>query len=220
LKNTVIGKIGAALTGVAIVVFAVSMLIGIISGQNTKYLSFFVSMIIAMGYLMLAAGVASVNTDLQKTAAGYTGLAFGTVYAVLIFIVYYAELTTVRLNDSLSAETLSIISYSHTGSLFFNFNLLGYGFMALSTFFIGFTVRPKNKCDRAFQALLWIHGVFFLSCLIMPMTGVFTMDTPDVAGIVILEFWCVFFLPICILGWKYLSCMARNKTDNIVSVRG
>jgi isoprenylcysteine carboxyl methyltransferase (ICMT) family protein YpbQ len=205
VKNTTIGKLGAAVTGITVALFAVSMLVGLITGLNTEYISIFVSLCIAIGYLLFIAGVVSINTDKQKSAAGLAGIAFGVVYAVLIFIVYYAELTTVRMNGTLGAETLSIISYQHLGSLFFNYNLLGYGFMGLSTFFIGFIVKPKSKGDRALRSLLWIHGVFFLTCLIMPMLNVFTTDTPTVVGTAVLLVWCAYFLPICVLGWKYLD---------------
>ena len=211
MRNTTIGKLGAAITGVAVAAFAGSMLINLIPGQNTETISYFVCMFIAIGYLLFITGVVSINTDKQKTATGLAGIAFGVVYAVFIFIVYYAGLTTVRLNGALSEEALSIIDYSHMGSLFFNYDLLGYGFMALSTFFIGFIVKPKSKGDRAFRSLLWIHGVFFLSCLIMPMLDVFSADTHIAVGTIILEFWCAFFLPVCVLGWKYLDAEKKKN---------
>jgi len=84
-------------------------------------------------------------------------------------------------------------------------------FLGALRFFIGFTVKPKSKGDRAFRSMLWIHGVFFMPCLIMPMTGVFTTNTHIAVGTVILEFWCAFFLPVCILGWKYFEL--KEKKD-------
>jgi hypothetical protein len=204
MNNTIIGKLGAAVAGVSVAVFAVSILLQLF-GLNTSSVSYFVCMFIAIGYLMLISGVVSANVDKQKTAAGLAGIAFGVVYAVFIFIVYYAGLTTVRLNSALSEEALSIINYAHMGSLFFNYDLLGYGFMALSTFFIGFTVKPKNKGDRVFRTMLWIHGVFFLTCLIMPMLGLFTTDTHIAVGISVLLFWCAYFLPVCISGYRYFD---------------
>ena len=100
----------------------------------------------------------------------------------------------------------------HLGSLFFNYDLLGYGFMGLSTFFIGFTVIPNNKGDKAFRLLLWIHGIFFVSCLLMPMFPIFTPDMADgeIIGTLVLLVWCAYFLPICVLGWKYFREMNHN----------
>lgn len=37
-------------------------------------------------------------------ALGISGIAFGIIYAILIFIVYYAQCTTISLNANLSNE--------------------------------------------------------------------------------------------------------------------
>lgn len=58
--------------------------------------------------------------------------------------------------------------------MLFNYDLLGYGMMALSTFFIGLSMNPISKADKWLKCLMMVHGVFFISCFIMPMTGVFT----------------------------------------------
>ncbi len=147
----------------------------------------------------------SVNEDKEKTACGMAGIAFAVVYAVLIFIVYYAECTTIRMNSGLSEETLSIISYGHLGSLFFNYDLLGYAFMALSTFLLGTMMKVDNKRDKCLKTMLIVHGVFFVSCLFIPMLPVFTAGTSNLVGTVLLEVWCAYFFPICILGYKYFS---------------
>ena len=202
MTNIRAGKLGAAVTGVSVTAFAGAMLIELATGLYTASVSYFASIFIAVGYVILAAAVVARGGG-KGSAAGLTGLVFAAIYAVLIFIVYFAMLTTIRLNGNLSDEALSLINYERLGSLFFNYNLLGYGFMALSTFFVGFVVEPRYKGDRAFRALLWIHGVFFLSCFIMPMTGAFTEDTSPVIGTVILLAWCAFFMPVCVLGWNY-----------------
>lgn len=52
--------------------------------------------------------------------------------------------------------------------------------------------------------LMMIHGLFFFGCLIMPMTGVFSASMSEgsdsIGGIIALEFWCAYFLPIGILS--------------------
>jgi isoprenylcysteine carboxyl methyltransferase (ICMT) family protein YpbQ len=195
------GKIGAMITGIATLSFAISMIVGLFT--KSVFASCFSSMFIAIGFLPFMISIYSVNANNDKKAIGMTGIAFGIVYAVLIFIVYYAECTTIRLNSNLSNEALSIISYSYLGSLFFNYNLLGYAFMALSTFLIGFIVEAKNKASKTLKIMLIIHGVFFLSCLLVPLFPVFTTNTESIVGTVLLEIWCAYFLPICILGYRY-----------------
>jgi hypothetical protein len=201
--NQRIGKIGAGITGVAVAAFAISMLVELICGIPMVFISQLVCIFIALGYVILAGSIAAHNSNTEKKAAGVVGVAFSAMYATLILIVYYAGVTTVNLDKSLSSETLSIISYAQTGSLFFNYDLLGYGIMALSTFFIGFTVEPRNKGDSAFRLLLWIHRIFFPACLVIPMFGVFNGSGDALIGTLLLEIWCLYFMPLCVLGYRY-----------------
>ncbi|MCM1107408.1 MAG: hypothetical protein NC355_10745 [Blautia sp.] len=118
-----------------------------------------------------------------------------------MLLVYYAQTTAVRL-DSLDGQAMQILNYSK-GGLFFNYDLLGYGMMALSTFFLGLTIEAKTKADKWLKYLMMIHGIFFLSCFIMPMTGVFrsmSNGETNIGGVIALEFWCAWFTPIGILS--------------------
>jgi len=216
MTNNKLGKNGAIVTGTSTAVFALAISVSLVSGLKTDYVSYFAGMFIPIGYIMFVAALAAPSKDRPLTATGLAGLAFSVVYAVLVFIVYYAMLTTVRMNGGLGEEMLSVISIEHLGSLFFNYDQLGYGFMALSTFFIGFTVKPKNRGDTALRLLLWIHGIFFVSCLLIPMFPVFTskMANGHVIGMFILLVWCAYFLPICVLGWRYFKT-EQTKADKL-----
>ena len=207
ISNEGIGKTGALVTGASVVLFALTMIFHLVFEFNTNFASYFVCIFIAVGYVLFVSSIISPQKDRPLTATGLAGLAFAVVYALFIFVVYYAMLTTVRMNGALSEETLSIISYEHLGSLFFNYDLLGYGFMGLSTFFAGFSVIPKTKGDRALRLLLWIHGIFFASCFVMPMFPIFTpdMNGGDAIGMLVLLVWCAYFIPICVFGWRYFN---------------
>ena len=199
--NHLVGKWGAGITGLSVVAFAISMLFG----PGAIFASCLSSLFIALGYLPFAAGVVAVNVDVGRKATGIAALSFGAVYAVLILLVYYAQCTTVRMHPDLSEEALSLISYGHLGSLFFNYNLLGYGMMALSTFLLGFLIVPADRSSRRLRMLLWGHGIFFFPCLIVPMLPVFTTATNALVGTIVLECWCFYFLPICLLGFRYFT---------------
>ncbi|AEY65555.1 hypothetical protein [Clostridium sp. BNL1100] len=209
MNNIIMGKTGAVITGLAVLSFAVSMVFGLFF--NTIFLSCLSSIFIAVGFIPFMVSLFSKSKNNDKKAVGLTGIAFAAVYAVIIFLVYYAECTTIRMNPLLSDEALSIISYGHIGSLFFNYDLLGYGFMGLSTFLIAFTIEPKSKGDKVLRGLLWGHGVFFLSCLFVPMFPVFTAGTSNVPGTILLEIWCAYFIPICILGYRYFHKEQSSK---------
>lgn len=203
--NSKIGKYGTLLTGICVFVFAISMILSLISKNSWTFLSYFSCMFLAIGYVMFACSIYSLNKNNDKKSLGIIGVAFSIIYCVLIFLVYYAQCTTVNLNSSLSNESLSIIDFSKLGSLFFNYDLLGYGIMALSTFFLSFIVDTENNKNKILQKLLRIHGIFFPSCFIVPMFPIFNANTGNVVGTILLEIWCVYFLPICILGYKYFK---------------
>ena len=77
--------------------------------------------------------------------------------------------------------------------------------MALSTFFAGLTINAHNKVEKWLKHLLIIHGVFFISCLIVPILGVFIAANQPLTGMVLLEFWCLYFSPISVLSFMHFS---------------
>jgi len=94
--------------------------------------------------------------------------------------------------------------------LFFSYDQLGYAVMSLATFFIALTIDAKSGMDKWLKGLLMVHGVFFIVSFMVPMLGVFRPDREGSAwiGTLILEAWCIYFLPICIL-----SCFHFQKTS-------
>lgn len=199
--NRKIGMAGSFITCVCVLLFAVAMLLRFDFG------SFFVCMILAIGFILMMASFAQECAQCRK-AACYAALIFTAIYAGFIFVVYFAQTTSVRL-DGLNAQAMQILDYSKSG-LFFNYDLLGYGMMSLATFFIGLTINARNKADQWLKRLLMIHGIFFVSCFLMPMLGVFSASESGYwAGVIALEFWCAYFAPICILSFMHF----KNGTD-------
>lgn len=180
----------------AVICFALSMLIG------NNLISYFSSMFIAFSFVPMMCAYAYFSEQKRKLA-GYVSSAFAAMYAVIILLVYFAQVTTVRLGN-LTQQTSKILDFQQFG-LFFNYDLLGYSLMALSTFFAGLTVKAETKKDRWLKGLLLIHGIFFFSCLIAPVLGIFKAGNESWIGIVLLEFWCVYFLPISILSYLHFS---------------
>ena len=197
--NRTISIIGAAVVTITVFLFAVF----IISGFN--FGSYFVCMLLPIGDIMMAAGFQHESDEKTRVSANI-GLILSAVYAVLILLVYYAQTTTVRLED-LNEQATRVLNYQK-GGLLFNYDLLGYGMMALSTFFIGLSIRAENKPDLWLKRLMIIHGVFFLSCFLMPMTGMFAnmaKGEKSSGGGIALLFWCIYFIPIGILAYKHFD---------------
>lgn len=196
--NRKLGMIGSFINAISVILFAVCMLIPFDFG------SYFVCIFLAIGFIMMIAAFDAECTE-TTSVAGKIASIFAGIYAVLILIVYFTQCTTV-INEELSSQASKILNFKYMGFLF-NLDLLGYGIMALSTFFIGLTINAQNKKDKLLKILLQIHGVFFIGCLIMPMTGVFSDSdgTTSLGGVIALEFWCLYFLPIGILSFLHFK---------------
>lgn len=194
--NRLIPRIGAAIVCVTVALFALCMLIGFDFG------SYFVCMLLPIGYIMMAAGFAC-ECEPSRRVAAVVGMAFAAVYALLVLLVYFAQTTVVRFGE-LSDEAAELLDFKR-GGLMFNYDLLGYGMMALSTFFIGLCIKAQTRADRWLKGLMLIHGVFFFGCFLLPMTGMFRGQADGVGGMVALECWCAYFLPIGVLAFRHFG---------------
>ena len=197
--NRTVPKIGAAVVAVTVFLFAVCLITDFTFG------SYVVCMFLSIGYIMMAAGFHQESTDDRK-AVSVIGMVFSAIYAVLIFLVYFAQTTSVQLGR-LSEDALSILDFRR-GGLIFNYDLLGYGMMALSTFFIGLSFQAGSKEEKWLKYLMMIHGIFFIGCFIMPMTGVITgMANGETSngGVIALVCWCAYSLPIGVLAYRHFG---------------
>ncbi|HHW46848.1 MAG TPA: hypothetical protein GXX17_08100 [Clostridiales bacterium] len=167
-------------------------------------------MFLAIGFVMMVSGFHA-ESDREHKVTANTALVFSGVYAVLILLIYFAQITAVRL-DMLSEEALKILDYKRFG-LFFSYDLLGYGVMSLAAFFIGLAIKAESRLDKWLKGLLIAHGAFFISCIITPILGVFNseMDSAYWIGMLILEFWCCYFLPICILSYLHFAKIGKKQ---------
>ena len=197
--NKIISKVGSSIVTVTVFLFALFLMINFPTGY------FFVCLILPIGFIMMTAGIQNECEGDRKVAANI-GLILAAVYATFIMLVYFAQLTTVK-NELLNEQAANLLVFGKFG-LIFNYDLLGYGMMALSTFFTGLSMKPKNKTDKWLRALMLIHGVFYFSCTFMPMTGMFAKMSSGgdgIGGRLVLVVWCVYFLPIGILSFIHFT---------------
>lgn len=196
--NRALCRIGAAIVAVAVFLFALCMIVDFLFG------SYLVCMFLPIGFIMMTAGFQH-ESRAQRRVAANIGMALAAVYAVLILLVYYAQTTSVRL-EALTDQAARVLDYRH-GGLLFNYDLLGYAMMALSTFFTGLSMDAESRADRWLKALMMIHGVFFVSCFFMPMTGLFVgmSESGGNGGTWALLAWCAYFLPIGILAYRHFT---------------
>ena len=195
--NRIIAKTGSGIVTVTVFLFALFLII------DFKFGYYLVCMFLPLGFIMMTAGLHNECDEDRKVAAN-TGLILAAVYCTFILTVYFAQNTTV-LNEDLSEDADRVLNFSR-GGLLFNYDLLGYGMMALSTFFTGLSMKAGNRRDKWLKYLLTAHGAFFPGCFIMPMTGMFANPTgKSSGGIMALVIWCVYFLPIGILAFLHFG---------------
>ena len=198
-QNKKVSKAGSAIVTLTVFLFAVFLIIDFSMG------SYFVCLILPIGFIMMTAGLHN-ECEVDRKVAANVGLILAAVYGTFIMLVYFAQLTTVN-NEQLSEQAANLLEFRRLG-LIFNYDLLGYGVMALSTFFTGLSMKPKNRTDKWLSALLMIHGVFYFSCTFMPITGLFARMSSGgngLGGRIALVVWCVYFLPIGILSYLHFN---------------
>ena len=197
--NKIISKVGSSIVTVTVFLFALFLMINFPTGY------FFVCLILPIGFIMMTAGIQNECEGDRKVAANI-GLILAAVYSTFIMLVYFSQLTTVN-NEQLNEQAAKFLEFNKYG-LIFNYDLLGYGLMALSTFFTGLSMKPKNKADKWLRALLMIHGVFYFSCTFMPITGMFAKMSSGgdgIGGRLALVAWCIYFLPVGILSFLHFK---------------
>ena len=205
--NRQISRIGAAIVAVTVFLFALFLILDFSFG------SYFVCMLLPIGYIMMAAGLRHEAREAGRVPATI-GMTFAAIYATLILLVYFAQATSVRL-DGLGDEALRVLDFRR-GGLIFNYDLLGYGMMALSTFFLGLSMKAACRREVWLRRLMLIHGAFFISCFIMPMTGVFrgmAGGETSRGGTIALVCWCAYFLPVGVLGYRHFGNDNTSQED-------
>lgn len=188
--NRKIGMYSSVTLTVMTLLFALGMIIG------NNYLSYFVCMILSWSYILLTCSLGTEASEERKAAVN-GAMIFASLYGVFISLVYFTQLTTVAYQTA-SPDILEVLSYESLGSLMFNLDLLGYGFMALSTFLIGISIEPKNIVDKWLKILLMIHGIFAPASVLLPMLNIFSSDMGSSGakiGITLLLVWCAYIVP-------------------------
>ncbi|MCR5398667.1 MAG: hypothetical protein K6E68_03920 [Lachnospiraceae bacterium] len=196
--NKKIGMISSLINALTVLLFAIFLITGFSFGY------YFVCIFLSISFMCMT-GAFNTECTKENEAAGKIALVLSGVYATLIMIVYFTQCTTVH-NETLGTEAAHILNYHYMG-LMFNLDMLGYGIMALSTFFMGLTIKVRNGIDKWLKILLLGHGLFFPGCLILPMTGMFlgSEGSSSMGGMIALEIWCLYFLPIGILSYLHFK---------------
>jgi hypothetical protein len=202
----VIGRAAALSIAVETIVFVFSLIWEVIlPTEFAKNLGYIASLLIAISVVIMMACFYDGTREQLKTF-GLLALVSSIIYAPFCISTYFLQLSIVAFNPlNLSSEVLKAINFK-PGSPTFAIDMLGYGFLCLSTLAAGFALVEAK--DKVLRALCFFHGALAVPTLAAPIiSGVFlsTSGETDNTGNYVLLFWCIVFVPIALLFMRYFK---------------
>lgn len=144
---------------------------------------------------------------------GLLALVSALLYAPFCLGTYFLQLAVVAINPELPRSVLDVIAFK-PGSPTFALDMLGYGFLSLSTLAAGFALTEAR--DRVLKVLCLFHGALVVPSIASPiMSGVFLSKTgeADSTGTYVLLFWCAVFVPISLLFARYFREVPKRAVS-------
>jgi hypothetical protein len=208
-EDTVLSFGAAAGTAICALVFGVSLIL-----RMSNVIDYVSSMGIAICFLALT--VAHDTVVSEHAVYARLAVAFACVYCTLVCLVYFTQLSFVRLAQEPGPGVLSIVSFEPPRTVFFAIDMLGYFFMSLSVCCMGLTL-PGGSLKRLFIIL----GLWGATCIAVPLLPFMYDESADKdsseAGIASLVVWTLFFVPLMTMLANYYrqegSILLANKRD-------
>ena len=204
--NSAIGRVVSISIAVETIIFAFSLLWGIIF--HTEYdqiIGYLASLFLAASVVVLMACLYE-NINVEVRIFGLLAFAASIIYAVYCINNYYLQISIVVMNPLNHPEEILKIFKFAPGSPTFALDMLGYGFLCLSTLAAGFALTDKR--DKVLKILCLIHGAIAVPTFVAPIiSGIFrsTGGQANDIGSYILFIWCMLFIPIALLFYHYFK---------------
>ncbi len=148
--NTLVGRIGFWSAALVTIFIAIS---GINSSVSIYLVSNFSGFIVTSLFLILIICIYYSAPD-DKKILGHIGLSFAIIYATLISMNYFIQLTFVQFG----AFNTDILSITNPQSMMMTIEVLGYFFMGLSTLFIA-PIFQLGRLEKSIRWLFVFNGV-------------------------------------------------------------
>jgi hypothetical protein len=202
--SSLIGRVAALSIAVKTIAFAVSLIWEMINlSEFAKNLGYVASLLLAISVVIMMACFYDVTREPLKIF-GLLALVSSIIYAPFCISTYFLQLSIVASNPlSLSSEVLKAITFK-PGSPTFAIDMLGYGFLCLSTLAAGFAFVEAK--DKVLRVLCFFHGAIAVPTFASPIiSGIFrsTSGQTNAVGNYVLLFWCIVFVPIALLFLRY-----------------
>ncbi len=207
-----LGYWSALLVTVWVALFGLSMFLGLF-GIATLHFSFFVCLLLAPSFVVMMTSIHH-QAPAEKKIWSHLGLSFAVIYAVFATIVYYVQLTAIR---NSSGDALRPFVYD-PGTVFFAVDMLGYGFMCLSTWFAAPVFVHGDRLSAWIRRLAILHGLLVFSTLLAP--AFMSASAPsggadDNAARLAMISWCLLFGTLSLLVARYFRHQGRQGSAEV-----
>ena len=179
-----LGFWSAILTALAIVIWVAITAINILVPLH--FWVNFSALLIAPSFIVLMASIRA-NTPQRERLWTDIAMAFSIIYAVIIGQNYFLQMTVVRQNPL--AFAVLTMDPTHKDSVFWAFEILGYGFMSLATLFVS-AVFKKVGVESWIRWLFIVNGVF---AMIAVVGYVLTANPLHIVGLLSVGIWSITF---------------------------
>ena len=184
-------------TGLFVLLFGITIFI-----EKLTMFAYASSIGIAISFLIMTISN-EYFTSSEKSIHAKIAKSFAVIYCVLVCIVYYIQISFVRLGSP-SPEALSIVAYAPPRTAFFALDILGYFFMSLSVLFLSFSIDT----NKLLKTSLLIMGLWGAGCIVVPLLPFLyeaSDDSSDIFGIIVLALWSILFIPLSLMLARHYS---------------
>ncbi len=197
-----VGLISSFIAMIMTIIFAFALVLGFWYPVISGIISFIVCFILALAFLIMIICIDTITPE-YKQLWSRIGIAFASIYVVFITLTYYTQLALIFNPPSVSSDILNLLDYQEPNSWIFKINMLGYGFMTLSTLFTAF-VFGKSIMEKWLKRIFIFHGIFFVPTIIFPLLPLKTsVEESALFGSLALILWCVIFIPLAGFVTRY-----------------
>jgi flagellar biosynthesis/type III secretory pathway M-ring protein FliF/YscJ len=194
--NKKVGMYASLITFLGALCFSIFSLLSSLLDHNTFRIGNHLSCIlIALGFIGMICSYVTFIKYKNKTL-DFISLAFSIIYAIIIITLSFIWVMPKQYSN-LSSKTSSIL---------YNFELLGYAFMTISSFFMGIKLEIKNKKELVLKKLLCFQILFSIIWLISKDLLLYLFNFRNISLILLMiEIWCIYIILICIFSYLYFK---------------
>lgn len=131
--------------------------LGVKDSDISFYLRMTPSLLLAIAFVILMVSIHSYAPERNRIWS-HIGLAFAIIYAVMVTIVYFVVITVVVPQTAAGqAQQIGVLAFEF-GSFLYAIDVLGYGFMCLSTLFAS-AVFTGHGLESWTRKALFVNGI-------------------------------------------------------------